>query len=134
MPFANRYPSSARLLPLLMMLVVLSVSACGFPPQTGVTTVSSFNVIKPCARQFYPQTTVRHAVTQATADSVYFVSGVHLYALNAGDGALQWCLLISDEGTYEDQFVSIHAINPQTGAEDWSARVRWNVSTLGLAG
>jgi hypothetical protein len=39
----------------------------------------------------------------------------------------------NDEGPYEDQFASIHAINTLTGSEDWSARVRWNVSTLNLA-
>ena len=35
-------------------------------------------------------------MTDATADYVYFVSGVHLYAMNAGTGALRWGLLICD--------------------------------------
>jgi outer membrane protein assembly factor BamB len=35
-------------------------------------------------------------VTGATADSVYFLIGVHLYSMNAGTGALQWGLLITD--------------------------------------
>src|SRR5258708_20708547 len=30
------------------------------------------------------------------AQRLYFLSGVHLYALNAGNGALDWCLLISN--------------------------------------
>jgi len=58
--------------------------------------MSSPNVIRPCTPQFHPQTTVKRIVTSATADSVYFLSGVHLYAMNAGTGALQWGLLISD--------------------------------------
>jgi outer membrane protein assembly factor BamB len=53
-------------------------------------------IVQPCARQFYPQTTVHQVVTQVTADNLYFVSGVHLYAVNAGNGALRWCELISD--------------------------------------
>ena len=35
-------------------------------------------------------------MTQATADNLYFLSGVHLYSLNAGNGTLHWCLLISN--------------------------------------
>jgi outer membrane protein assembly factor BamB len=53
-------------------------------------------IVQPCARQFYPKTTVHQVVTQATADNVYFVSGIHLYAVNAGNGALHWCELISN--------------------------------------
>jgi outer membrane protein assembly factor BamB len=30
------------------------------------------------------------------AQRLYFLSGVHLYALDAGNGALEWCLLISN--------------------------------------
>ena len=66
----------------------------GRPGPVNQPTVT--DVIKPCAAEFYPQTTLKHAVVQATADRLYFLSGVHLYALNAGTGALQWGLLISD--------------------------------------
>ena len=56
-------------------------------------------------------------------------------------GAVSRMKLLGDElyvgfnglGEYEDQFVSIHAINTLTGGEDWSATVRWNVGTLDLA-
>ena len=58
--------------------------------------MSSPNVIRLCTPEFHPQTTVNQVVTQATAERLYFLSGVHLYAVNAGDGALQWCLLISN--------------------------------------
>ena len=89
-----RYPSYVRFVPLLTLMLV---SACGLlPEQPGSATLSKMNVVKPCARQFYPQMTVKREVTQATADSIYLVSGVHLYALNAGTGALHWCLLISN--------------------------------------
>ncbi len=54
------------------------------------------DVIKPCAQHFHPQTILKHTVTQAMAQRLYFLSGVHLYALNAGNGALDWCLLISN--------------------------------------
>lgn len=58
--------------------------------------MSSVNVIRPCTAQFHPQTTVKRVATGAKADTLYFLSGVHLYAVNAGDGILQWCLLISN--------------------------------------
>jgi outer membrane protein assembly factor BamB len=58
--------------------------------------MNSPNVIRPCTPQFQPQTTVNRIVTGATADNVYFLSGVHLYAMNAGTGALRWGLLICD--------------------------------------
>ena len=91
---ANRYASPVRL---WLLLSVVLVSGCALVPgQTGVATSSIANVVKPCDRQFYPQTTVSRVVTQAAADSLYFVSGVHLFAVNAGNGALQWCLLISN--------------------------------------
>src|SRR5258708_2585362 len=81
-----------------LLLVFLFVSACTpHPDQTGETTpVNRKDVIKPCARQFRPQTILKHTVTQAMTQRLYFLSGVHLYALNAGNGALQWCLLISN--------------------------------------
>ena len=58
--------------------------------------MSSINVICPCTPQFHPQTSVKQVVTQATGDTLYFLSGVHVYAVNAADGALQWCVLISN--------------------------------------
>jgi outer membrane protein assembly factor BamB len=58
--------------------------------------VSSTNVIRPCTPHFQPQTSVNRIVTDATADHIYFLSGVHLYAMNAGTGALRWGLLICD--------------------------------------
>ena len=30
-------------------------------------------------------------------------------------------------------FSSIHAVNTQTGSEDWSATMHWNIGTLDLA-
>lgn len=94
---AKKYPFSYQFFPLLM-LVFLLVSACGtLRYQTReITPMNSKDVITPCTQQFYPQTILKHTVTQATADSLYFLSGVHLYALNAGNGALHWCLLISN--------------------------------------
>ncbi len=94
MPFTVRFSLAIRLFPLLVGVLV---SACGFPPQrTGGATASMTNVIQPCARSFYPATTLNHPATQASTESIYFLSGVHLYALNGGNGALRWCLLISN--------------------------------------
>ncbi|GCE28986.1 hypothetical protein KDA_44700 [Dictyobacter alpinus] len=58
-------------------------------------------IIEPAEEQFYPRITLRRAVTKAGEHSIYFASGVHLYALNAGDGALQWCLHISKRLVYK---------------------------------
>jgi len=95
MRFAKKYPFYFQVFPLLIFLFV---SACGtLPNQTGGTTqMNRKDVIKPCTQQFHPQTTLKHTVTQAVAQRLYFLSGVHLYALNAGNGALDWCLLISN--------------------------------------
>lgn len=94
---AKKYPFYFQVFPLLIFLFV---SACGtLSKQTGGTTQLNLNrkdVIKPCTQQFHPQTTLKHTVTQAVAQRLYFLSGVHLYALNAGNGALDWCLLISN--------------------------------------
>jgi outer membrane protein assembly factor BamB len=99
---AKKYPFYFQVFPLL---VFLFVSACGkLPNQTGGTTpVNRKDVIKPCAQQFHPQTSLKHTVTQAMSQRLYFLSGVHLYALNAGNGALQWCLLISNAQSHESQ-------------------------------
>src|SRR5260221_930233 len=94
---AKKYLCYFQVFPLLIFLFV---SACGtLPKQTGGSTPLNLNrkdVIKPCTQQFHPQTTLKHTVTQAMAQRLYFLSGVHLYALNAGNGALDWCLLISN--------------------------------------
>ncbi len=69
--------------------------------------VNRKDVIKPCSQQFHPKTTLQHTVSQATAERLYFVSGVHLYALNAGTGALDWCLLISNAQSHESQEAAV---------------------------
>ncbi len=93
--FAKKYAFSFQV---FLVLTFLSVSACGTLPQQtgGATQMNKKDIIKPCARQFHPQTTLKHTVTQAMTQHLYFLSGVHLYALNAGNGALDWCLLISN--------------------------------------
>src|SRR5260221_7103136 len=94
---AKKYLCYFQVFPLLIFLFV---SACGtLPKQTGGSTPLNLNrkdVIKPCTQQFHPQTTLKHTVTQAMAQRLYFLRGVHLYALNAGNGALDWCLLITN--------------------------------------
>ena len=98
----KKYPFSYQIFPLLMLLFV---SACGTQPyQTGGTTqMNGKDVIKPCSQQFHPQTSLKHTVTQAMGQRLYFLSGVHLYALNAGNGTLYWCLLISNAQSHESQ-------------------------------
>src|SRR5258706_4715246 len=102
MRFAKKYPFYFQVFPLLIFLFV---SACGtLPNQTaGTTPMNRKDVIKPCAQQFHPQTILKHTVTQAMAQRLYFLSGVHLYALNAGNGALDWCLLISNAQSHLSQ-------------------------------
>src|SRR5258708_13395566 len=101
---AKKYLCYFQVFPLLIFLFV---SACGtLPKQTGGSTPLNLNrkdVINPFAPQFHPQTTLKHTVTQAMAQRLYFLSGVHLYALNAGNGALDWCLLISNAQSHLSQ-------------------------------
>jgi outer membrane protein assembly factor BamB len=103
---AKKYPFYFQVFPLLIFLFV---SACGtLPNQTaGTTPMDRKDVIKPCAQQFHPQTILKHTVTQAMAQRLYFLSGVHLYALNAGNGALHWCLLISNAQSHLSQEAAI---------------------------
>ena len=54
------------------------------------------DVIKPCSQEFHPQTNLHKSIPQASTTRLYFVSGVHLYALNASNGSLLWCQLISN--------------------------------------
>ncbi len=90
----KKYPCYFQVFPLL---IFLCVSACGTPANQkgGTTQVNRKDVMKPCAQQFHPQTILKHTVTQVMAQQLYFLSGVHLYALNAGNGTLHWCLLIT---------------------------------------
>ena len=80
-------------LPLLLLLANLLV-ACG----TNTTQVSQQPMgdsVGPCGSQFLPALTTIHP-SAASAQSVYFISGVHLYSLNAGNGALRWCIHASN--------------------------------------
>ncbi|GCE21625.1 outer membrane protein assembly factor BamB family protein [Dictyobacter kobayashii] len=52
------------------------------------------DIVEPCAPQFYPQITLKQVASQVVEHTLYFASGVYLYALNAGTGALKWGLSI----------------------------------------
>lgn len=102
MPSIKKYLISFRLFPIL---ICLFVSACGAQNYQGggSTQMNGKDVIKPCAQQFHPQTSLKHVATQVKGQHLYFLSGVHLYALNADNGSLQWCLLISNPLSHESQ-------------------------------
>lgn len=102
----HKYPFSFRLFPLL---ICLFISACGAQNYQGggPTQTNGKDVIKPCSQQFHPQTSLKHAATQVKGQHLYFLSGVHLYALNADNGSLQWCLLISNPLSHESQETTI---------------------------
>lgn len=130
---------SFRLLPLV---ICLFVSACGtqYYQGSGPTQMNSRDVIKPCAQQFHPQTSLKHVATQVQGQHLYFLSGVHLYALNAENGPrlfaidaqsgkLMWHtdtlidsmsqLLVADGLLYTSQNKSLVGLNPQNGQVVW---------------
>lgn len=80
-------------LPLFFLLASL-LAACG-------TNTSVFNQqpvgdgVGACSTPFQPVLTTMRP-SSASAQSVYFISGVHLYALNAGNGTLHWCIHASN--------------------------------------
>ena len=80
---------SVLFLPLCLLLTSL-LAACGtttyvFDQQPVGDSVGA------CGASFQPVLTTMRP-SSASAQSVYFISGVHLYALNAGNGTLHWCI------------------------------------------
>ena len=76
-----------------LLLVISLLAACGTttPPSTGSYSSSAGTVVGKCSEQFWPVTKLT-ATAPLSSQSVYFVSGVHLYAINASNGAMRWCI------------------------------------------
>ncbi|HEY6542281.1 MAG TPA: PQQ-binding-like beta-propeller repeat protein, partial [Ktedonobacteraceae bacterium] len=51
-----------------------------------------------CSQQYSPIIKAK-STAQPSSRSVYFVSGVHLYALDAGNGTLRWCMYATHAST-----------------------------------
>lgn len=72
-----------------LVLVASLLAACRTTPQpyTGPYRI----LVGPCSKQSWP-VTKRLTTGPSLSPSVYFISGIHLYALNAGNGTLRWCM------------------------------------------
>ncbi|HLZ63568.1 MAG TPA: PQQ-binding-like beta-propeller repeat protein [Ktedonosporobacter sp.] len=80
-----------------LMLATILLGACGSSPQqynqpTGIITGR-------CSQQFAPVIKAK-STAQPSSRSVYFVSGVHLYALDAGNGTMRWCMYAMHDNTH----------------------------------
>src|SRR5712691_4504363 len=96
------------LVPLFVSLLAASLlSACwGIPPITN-PTYQRRDVVERCSAQFSP-TIESHGTTSVSSDKlVYFTSGVHLYALDAGNGEMRWCVHAGNAQSHEASLGSI---------------------------
>ncbi len=93
--FAVRYIFSRIIGTFFSLILVIGVlAACGTNPQqneSSRTNHLSGIIVESCHKQFWP-TTEQKVFMQPSSQSVYFISGIHLYALNAGTGMMRWCM------------------------------------------
>src|SRR5947209_4752380 len=83
-----------KLLPVLLLIANI-LAACGTGSyQYNGTSQAPGDAVRRCNGQYLPATTVMTS-TQSSAQTIFFVSGVHLYALNAGNGTMRWCVRAS---------------------------------------
>ncbi len=75
-----------------LMLVVSLLAACGTTTQQYSS--SHRIIVGRCSQQPWP-ITKRLTTGPSLSQSVYFISGTHLYALDAGNGAVRWCMYAS---------------------------------------
>ena len=75
-----------------LMLFASLLAACGTLPQpsTGPQRI----LVGPCSQQSWP-VTKRLTAVPSSSQSVYFIGGIHLYALDAGNGTLRWCRYVA---------------------------------------
>lgn len=85
-------PSLKRLF--ILLLLASALTACG-TNTTQFTGWPKGDNVGPCSDRFLPVLTSLHP-SASSAENVYFLSGIHLYALNAGNGALRWCVHASN--------------------------------------
>ena len=78
-----------HIIPMVALILVSSlVTGCGTTSQQSPPSNSS---VGHCSAQFQP-VIQRLTSVRPSSQSIYFISGIHLYALNAGDGTLRWCM------------------------------------------
>lgn len=80
-----------------LMLIASLLAACGTTPQPY--TGSQRLIVGRCSNQSWP-VTKRLTTGPSLSQSVYFISGIHLYALNAGNGTLRWCMYAAYADTH----------------------------------
>jgi len=101
----------------LLWLVFLLTGSLFTGCQIGTTeqaTASSTpqDIVRPCSKPFFPVTQVMMLPQQPSSDSVYFLSGVHIYALNAGTGALRWCVHAGNAQSHLATYGSVAPLLP----------------------
>ena len=85
--------SLRRLLAFMILVIVLAACQSG-NNQIGTSQPLGDKVEK-CSDPYLPVITTETS-PKPSAQIIYFISGVHLYALNAGNGALRWCVSASN--------------------------------------
>jgi outer membrane protein assembly factor BamB len=81
-----------RIAPIVILLLISSLMiGCESAAPQQRMTYSHGVIVGHCSTQFKPITTHMTSV-RSSSQAVYFISGIHLYALNAGDGRLLWCM------------------------------------------
>lgn len=82
-----------------LLLMTSTLAACTNFPQSGdMGPYRQGDSVGSCKAESFPRLTTRTALASST-QSIYFVSGVHLYALNAGNGAIHWCMYASNSNS-----------------------------------
>ncbi len=80
-----------RLLAIMSALLLIAsfLAACGTLPQPAAGPQRI--LVGRCSQQFWP-ITKRLTAVPSLSQSVYFISGIHLYTLDAANGTLRWCM------------------------------------------
>ena len=77
------------ILSMLAMVISISLTACQAAANPSVAyTPRKGDIVQPCGQQFFPVVT-NVGSHQTSTQSVYFTSGVHLYALDANNGKMR---------------------------------------------
>ena len=95
----QRLGKRCGLITLSFLLLTNALLACANLPQSGkVGSSYQGDRVGLCKAQSLPTLTTKTTST-SLLQSIYFISGVHLYALNAGNGALRWCMYASNSNS-----------------------------------
>lgn len=107
-----------------VLLAFSLLAACGTTDQApaGFTDQGNGVVVGKCSQQFWP-TTKLTATTPLSSRSVYFISGVHLYAVNAGNGSMRWCMsaTVQSDSSLADVAVPLLMKGPPAPPDGFSA-------------